>query len=223
MSFITHPTRIHEVTNVDYTIPVFSDRMKIVCLYYPTNTTTMMDLLDTYLSFDWSYFLSIILTFLFFTATWSLCSIFARRMSPSLKDEIDRGRKPAYWVMLCAILDQDQYPSISMISFTILFLCFSSFFYLFIDCFMLNTISTDLVVTAEPRVIRDYNDIIQRSDVKVVFLPGMNEEFFFKDAQPGTVEEQIWSKRYIIESISMEELIGLLLPLVNQQFTIILR
>ena len=178
--------------------------MKIVCGYFTSNQKIEMDLLDNYLSFHYSYFVAIIVTFIFFSFAWKLCSFFARKISKSLKKEIRHARKPAYWVMLCAILDQDQYPNVSRISFSILSFCFSLFFYLLIDCFMLNTISTDLVVMIEPRVIRNYDDIIKRDEIRVVFLEGMNEDYFFRTADEETDEWKIWQRRQILKSVAVD-------------------
>lgn len=134
------------------------------------------------------------LSFFLFIFSWSLCSVVACKMSQRIQNEISRTQKPSYWVMICAILDQDQYPNISKVSFTILSLLTSTLFYLLIDCFMLNMISTDLVVTAKPSVIQSYDEIIVREDLRVFDYKGSSAGRLFKRAVPGSKFHEVAKK-----------------------------
>lgn len=60
---------------------------------------------------------------------------------------------------------------------------------------MLNILSTDLIVIEESKVVKSYYDIINRDDVKVIFIKDMDENNFFKNAPDGSDELKIWEKR----------------------------
>ena len=196
-----------------YTLPVNSDELGIGSIYNYSNTTTPASLLSAYTSFHWSYYFAIISTFLTFSLAWACCSYLARTIRKRLKRELVRANLPAWWIMTCAILDQDQYPKVSRIAFTILSLCFTEFFYLFIDCYMLNQIRTDLIVIKEPQVIHDYYDLIRREkdSVYAVFREGSPETKFFENAPDGTPESEVWKRRLVIESYNNEEYIRALM------------
>lgn len=97
--------------------------------------------------------------------------------------------------MICAILDQDQFPQVSRPSFAALSLCVSIGFYALIDCFMLNLISTDLVIIPEPQSIRSFSDILSRN-VTVLFFKGMTEEQIYSESKEGTQEYEIMKNVY---------------------------
>lgn len=217
------PTRIHEYESVDYEIPLWSDDLIIACAYNYTGEPMPIDLLDAYLTFHWSYYFSVLFAICYLVAAWSLCAFFARKLSRKVRKEIRRARIDSCWIVFSAIIDQDNFPVISSICFTILSLCSSIIFFVLIDCFMLNMISTDLVVIDEPKVIKSYYDIARRKDLGIVFLPGMNEEDFFKDAKYGTYEYEIWRKRQQLESVSPGSIGQMIIPAINQKLITILR
>ena len=140
-------------------------------------------------------------------------------MWPVVKTEVSNAKMPAYWIMICAILDQDQYPNISKVAFTILSFCFSLFFFITIDSFMLNSMSSDLVSIKEPKVTRTYQDVLDRpaSELKVLFSPGIGEENFFRYAEPGSKEAQIWSRHVEVTQITMESIAELWNPIIAQE------
>ena len=88
---------------------------------------------------------------------------------------------------------------------------------------MLNMMSTDLVTIEEPRVIRSYDDIIGREDLKVLFFKGLEEEEFFREAKDGSKEFMIWQKRKIMEEVSAESISDLWQPVIDQRIVMILR
>lgn len=209
--------------NIGYTIPIFEDILFIGCGYNYTEEFNDSDLLDAYLDFQWPYYVSILLTFIFFISSWKFCSFLARKISRKLRDEIQNARLPPYWIMICAILDQDQFPAISRAAFSTLSILFSLFFYVLIDCFMLNTMSADLVTITEPKVVQSYQDIIDREGLKVIFFPGMDEEALFMSAPEGSVEAQIWEKKESMEDLSADTLARIWFPLQTQENVGILR
>lgn len=143
-------------------------------------------------------------------------------MHRKLRREIRNARLPAYWLLLCAILDQDQFPIISHISFTAISTFCSLCFYLMIDCFMLNLVSTDLVSVVDPPVVRNYADILERDNLSVIFLPGTSEETIFKNSLEGSVESKIWERRHIITSLSAAVVPGIIKATIAQEVVTIL-
>ena len=210
------PTRIHEYESVDYQIPLWSDDLVIACGYNYTGEPVPIDLLDAYLTFHWSYYFSVLFTICYLVAAWSLCAFFARKVSRKVRQEIRKARIDSCWIVFSAIIDQDNFPVISSV-------CSSIIFFILIYYFMLNMISTDLIVIDEPKVIKSYNDIARRNDLGIVFLPGTNEEDFFKDAKYGTYEYEIWRKRQQLESVSPESIGQMIIPAMNQKLITILR
>ena len=215
---------MNEFDSVDYSTPIYTDTLEIMCGYNYTERIQNLDLLDAYLSFPRSYYVSVTVSFFFFTLCWSFCCSLAVKIRKRLKRQLARARKPPYWVMICVFLDQDQYPKVSRKAFTIMSLGATLFFFVSVDCFILNTMSTDLVVIEEPMTIQSYQDIIDRKDVKVVFLPGMNEEVFFKHAQSGTYEAAIWKNRYTVSAISYGmDFLKIIEPALDQKLVMIVR
>lgn len=179
--------------------------------------------MDAYLDFHWTYYSSLIGTLIAFIAIWNWCSLIAGKISERVEKEIQNARLPSYWIMICAILDQDQFPMISRLAFTILSFCFSLFFFIMVDCFMLNMMSTDLVTIEEPRVVRSYDDIIGREDLNAEFFKGWNEEEFFREAKDGSKEFAIWQKRRIMEELSANSIGDIWQKVIDQQIIFLLR
>lgn len=243
----TFLTSIHESELVDYSLPIFSNYLTIVSAYNYTvdGATSNRDLLDTYLSFDWSYFVSIISMFILFVISWNFCSYISRRLIRRksisrrlinrriITEEVIGKRltsESAVWIILRALLDQDLFPinfkkmsKVSKITFSFLPICISIFFFLLIRCFMFNMISTDLVIIAQPKVIRSYEDILNGENTSAIFLDGMGEEDFFKDAKDGTVEHAIWQRRKTLESLSLLRIRELVQPTIEQKICAIVR
>ena len=242
----TFSTSIHESRLIDYSLPVFSNYLTIVSAYNYTEigATSDRDLLDTYLSLDWSYFVSLISMFIFFVISWNFCSYISRRLIRRkvisrglinrriISEVIRKGiiRESAVWIILCALLDQDLFPinfkkmsKVSKITFSFLSICVSIFFFLLIRCFMFNMISTDLLIITQPKVIRSYEDILNRENTSAIFLGGMSEEDFFKDAKDGTAEHAIWQRRKILESISPPMIVEIVHPILEQKICAIVR
>lgn len=215
--------QMHETDLVDYNIPMAEDKLMIVCAYNYTNATIEGDLIDSYLSFNWTYYLAIMLSFIIFTASWNIFSILGSKICDILEYRIKNSYKPCYWITLCSILEQYQYPNVLKLSFLCLSICSTMLFYIFINCFMLGMIQTDLVVITEPQVVRDYRDIISRSEVKVLFFKGTPEEQFFEHAKDGTDEFKLWQKKQHLKTVSADSVFELIDPAFQQKVVIIAR
>ena len=113
------PTKIWEtkLDRIEYTIPVFDEFLQIISAYNYTEHFEEQDLIDAYLEFHWSYYLSLIGTLIAFIGIWDWCSLIGSKLCKKVKKEIANSRLPSYWIMTCAILDQDQFPNDFSISF----------------------------------------------------------------------------------------------------------
>lgn len=210
--------------DITYSLPLYEDFVYWASAYNFTDDEPIkQDIIDLYLDFPKSYYVAVILSLMAFIISWKFCEKIARRISNKLRDEFDNARLPTSWIMTRAVLDQDQYPNISRVAFSLLSLCISICFYVTIDCFILNTMSTDLVVYKEPANIRNYEDAIGRVGLKIAFGAGMDEAKFFDNATKGSPEYEIWQKRYMIKSLGTSVVTDLAMPLVHQQVVGILR
>ena len=218
------PVKWMEILEVKYSFPAYVENMVLACIYKYENNFKTTDLLDAYTSFDWSYYFSVTLSVIIFLCSWSLCAELGKRIAKQIKDELDNDRKPSYWLLTCAILDQDQFPNVSRATFSILSACISILFFVLIDCFMLNTISTDLVVFTEPKVIKSLQDILDRDDVQAVFIKGLDEDKFFKEAKEGSVEEKVWKRKSaFIEGVNEKTTQILKDKFMDQEYVAIIR
>lgn len=88
---------------------------------------------------------------------------------------------------------------------------------------MLNMMRADLVVIEEPIVVKSYQDIIDREDVHITFLKGVEEIYFFKYAKERTLEHEIWKKTIIVDEVNEDTMNRQLHGAVNQSQVGILR
>lgn len=208
--------------NVDYTHPIHDDFLQMICAYKYNGNFTDSDLMDAYLDFHWSYYVSLIPTFFLFIFIWKMFTVSAGTMFDTIKEQLEKSRLPSYWLMICAILDQDQFPDISPF-FSILSLCVTVFFFVLFDCFMMNMMSADLVTIDEPAVIRSYQDAIDRKGLGLMFFNGWDDENFFRYAKKGTMESKIWEKRYEMPGVSMDSIMQVFQPVMDQKVVVLLR
>ena len=201
---------------VQYTVPIYDHFLVIVCSYNYTERMVRSDLMDAYLQFPYSYYSSLLLTLIGFIVAWKTCARLAGKLSSQVRDELENARTPAWWIMVRAILDQDQYPNVSKVAFSILSFCVSLLFFVAVDCFMLNTMSADLVVIEEPAVIRSYEDIVNRNGLRVLFFKGMDEESFFNAAKEGTLEYEVWKRRWVHDNGKMDTVSKVSQPIFDQ-------
>lgn len=201
--------------NLDYA-PYQTVNMVFLSAYNYSPDFKDGDLLESYLSFDSSYYYLILLSFFLFMFTWSLFVLVIKKMKDKKSMiEVRKARKPSYWIMICSILDQDQYPNISKICFTILSLCITLLFYLVIDCFMLSMINTNLVVINEPIVIRNYDDILRHESIKISGVrEGSNEAGIFLNSEPGS---KLWKVSKHLDLKGSKNLIELIEDIFNQK------
>lgn len=218
------PVRMWEskLPYIDYTVPIMEEFLTTMSAYNVTDRMESGDLIDAYLAFHWSYYVSLVVTLAIFIMVWRMCEKYCFRYRPKQKTEIQNARLPPSWIMTCAILDQDQFPNITHIAFKALSLLFSLFFFITIDCFMMNIMSTDLVVIEIPQVIRTYQDFLDRN-AKIIFMEGWDENNFFEHAPEGSLEKQLWDKRYMIRTVNVETMSAIREPILRQEMALVLR
>lgn len=91
---------------------------KIAWVFRYKENAESADLLDTYLGFPPSCYIPTILSFFVFLFTWNLGAYVEKSVDNNIKKELDGAREPGYWLMTCAILDQNQFPDVSKVVFT---------------------------------------------------------------------------------------------------------
>lgn len=202
--------------DIEYTMPIYDDYLQIACSYNFTEDIRSIDLMDTYLSFNISYYVSILVSFILFTLTWNMFIKKCEKLRIKRQDS-------SFWTVLRALLDQDNFPDIQAPSVSMLSLLVTLLFYLLINRFMLNMMSADLVIIKEPRVVTSYDDIIDREDVSVLFLNGWDDEVFFRDAEKGTPEYEVWKKRIILDDVSIDSVSKLWQPVLDQHIVSVSR
>ena len=84
---------------------------------------------------------------------------------------------------------------------------------------MLNAMSSSLVSIKEPKVTRTYQDVLDRpaSELKVIFSPGTGEDNFFRDAEPGSKEAQIWDRHVEVTQLTMNAISDVWSPVIGQE------
>ena len=70
--------------------------MGMMCSYNYREAIVPTDLMDAYLDFPSSYYLSLLGTLVTFILAWKICSYAACKMSPVVKTEVSNAKKPAY-------------------------------------------------------------------------------------------------------------------------------
>lgn len=191
---------------IEYTLPFYDEYLQFVCSYNYTEHSKANDMLDSYLEFHWHYYVSVLLTLVLFMVTWSVSRVIQTRISRRIREELRGYHFPGYWIVTSALLEKRQYPNVSSTSLNLILFCLTLFCFLTVRCFMMNMVRTDLVTIQQPQVVRTYQDVFDRDDLKLLFIDGSQENVFFKDAKEGTREAKIWKKRHIFGEISAAEI-----------------
>ena len=211
------------IDSIDYSIPMYEESLQMLCAYNYTGEREEGDLFDTYLQFHWSCNLSLSLSFFFLAFSWSACVLLGRKLCHNIRQQLDSARLNSFWIVTRAFFDQDQFPDISNVTFSALGLLISLLFFVAKDCFMLNLVSTDLVVIKEPPVIRSYQDAVERENLRILLFSGTFEETFFRGADEGTLEHNLWNKVYLVEELSPQSLMAIYDPVVEQRMVSLVR
>lgn len=70
----------------------------------------------------------------------------------------------------------------------------------------MNMMSTELVIIEEPRVVRSYQDILDRKSegLEVLFMEGYDETLLFSEAEEGSREAAIWQQAHILSNLDLD-------------------
>lgn len=129
----------------------------------------------------WLFFVLLVI------AIW-LLFIFIRHLSPKTQ----RATNQSMYQVIAHLLQKDT-GDLTVSSWRILslFLTLMSFF---IAAYATNSLSTDIVVVVEPKIIRTYNDLLQKPRIRLVF-PRLIDHFeVFESAPPNSKENRLWRK-----------------------------
>ena len=202
---------------VEYSGAYFDDYLGLASAYEFTDHQERKDILDMFIAFDWSYDLSIIFMTMFFVIVWSKLQSFAKKKWKYVKETISNTHKSSIWLVICALMDQDQFPDFGMCSFNLISVLVAIYYFLFIKCFMMNMLGTDLSVVKEPDVITSYGDILSDPDIKVVLLSGSPEAALFSSSPKNSIENIFWNRRELI-GYDLVKIMDLLNGLFDQRY-----
>lgn len=206
-------SNIHRSQLVGYTIPITASHISILSAYNVTNATKSVDLMDSFLSYHPSYYIWFLLLFSLLSISWSLCSYY------------EHIKHSALWIIMsCSLFSQCSYPKITLTSSHVITCLSSIFFFLYIYCFMLNMLSTDLIVIVEPKVIKDYQDIVSSPNVRAIFIRGGIEYGIFASYEDNqSFEYEIFHNRSLVMNFHGKEIMDVLSRMLQQSVIGIVR
>lgn len=126
-----------------------------------------------------------------------------------------------------AFLFEDNFPE--DVPFNKIITVTATTFLFFFGNYLLNTMSSDLVVFDEPEVIIGFQGILERKasgrEIKVLLFPGLSETHVFQDAPEGTIEHELWklNEQISVKDSVTDTFIKLLDPLLHQRVVPIFR
>ena len=172
----------------DYSNPIREDKMMMACAYNKSVAAIDKDIMAMFSSVDPSFWWATLGGFV----TFILLLQFGYKVLDAAKDY-----KPPAWMVTCAFLFEDNFPEDR--PFNRVVNVTACVFLFFFGNYLLNSMSSDLIVYDSPRVITRYQDILDRvaggEEMKVVIHPLTPEASKFQDALPGAIENKLWQLR----------------------------
>lgn len=101
-----------------------------------------------------------------------------------------------FWLIFRAILDEDNFPLHD--AFHKIFAISAVTYLFFLFNYMTNSISTDLVVSKDPKVIASYQDIID-NDCKILWTTNLAEYSLFQNSHENSIERKLWNRRIFLQ------------------------
>lgn len=114
---VEYPSRLDDV---EYSGTYFDDYLGLASAYEFADEHERKDILDMSIAFDWSYDLSIIFTTMFFVIVWSIFQSFAKKKWKYVNEIISNTHKSSTWLIICVLIDQDQFPDFEMYIFNLI-------------------------------------------------------------------------------------------------------
>ena len=203
----------------DYSNPIREDRMMMVCAYNKTVKGSDEDIMAMFLSVDTDLWFATLAGFITF--------ILLLKIAYKILN-VGHKYKPPAWMVTCAFLFEDNFPEDT--PFNRVVTVTACVFLFFFGNYLLNSMSSDLIVFDSPRVIASYQDALNRvadgDELGILFYSGLPETEKFRDAPPGTVESKLWMLRREVQSETGDavKLVNqLVMPIVEQKAIAILR
>lgn len=201
-----------------YTIPINEDSMMIACAYNSTYNKVTKDITFMFTSIHIDLWIATLLCF--------LCFVSMLQLGHWL---LGSNHKSPLWMVTSAFLYEDNIPQDSL--FHKLLNACVAFFLFFFGSYLLNSMSSDLVVYTNPPVITSYGDIIDRiqagNKLDVIMPPQLPETARFASAPPGSWEEKMFALRstmldsdHVSVPMMLAQLTG---PIVNLEAVVIMR
>ena len=96
------------------------------------------------------------------------------------------------WIVSMFMLDQDYLDEVN--NFLFVLSTFLSWFCFFNTQYLLNNMSTDMVVIKDPIVVRTYQDILDMDHVMPIMLKGWPDYHEFEYGHLDTIQRKVWEK-----------------------------
>lgn len=160
----------------DYTGALKEDDMMIVCTYRTVMNGSITDVLNMFTSAPVELWWATLAGFLTF--------VLALNIGYSVL-KIRHKYKSPLWMVTCAFLSEDNFPD--DILYNQIITVTACVFLFFFGNYLMNSMSSDLIVFEKPEVIASYQDIIDRAksgrNISVIFPPGLPETQVFADSE----------------------------------------
>lgn len=131
-----------------------------------------------------------------------------------------RDSLEASWLVLCAFLGEDNFPS-DNIFYRIVSASLCTFLFFF-TTFILNCMSTDMVIVKNPIVISSYQDMLDRK-IGIVWPSFLPETQKFLEAEENTIQAKLWKQRIELPPEGTAVFLLMKDKLINQEVVTIVR
>lgn len=172
----------------EYTWPFREDRMMIACAYNYSYHGMEADVTAMFTSVDYELWIAVLCGFTTFvvllkTAYWIL--------------GVSKKYKSPLWMVTSAFLFEDDFPADTTFN-KIVNVCACVFLFFF-GGYLMNCMSSDLVVYVNPPVITSYADALDRIEdghkLTIIFPPALPESEKFREADPASIEGKLFKLR----------------------------
>lgn len=131
-----------------------------------------------------------------------------------------RENLEASWLVLRAFFREDNFPS-DKIFYRIVSASLCTFLFFF-TTFILNCMSTDMVIVKDPIVISNYQDILDRK-IEIVWPSFLPETQKFLEAEENTIQAKLWKQRVELPPEGTAVFLLMKDKLINQKVVTIVR
>lgn len=166
-----------------YSPVIGEESIHFTSAYNMTNMTETRDLMHMFAAYDWVMWFCVLTTMFIVINLLML----GRHLLQKKK-----GIAEPTWIVTMFMLDQDYLHEVN--AFLYVLSISLTFFSYFNTQYMLNNMSTDMIVILDPEVIQSYDDIISRENYTATWLKHYSDHEEFKNAPVGSIEHDVWQK-----------------------------